>query len=38
MGMTLESFLNSRKHDELDPDNMNSQDFMKKGDPAAFLI
>ena len=38
MGMTLESFLNSKRHDELDPDNMDGQDFMKKGDPAAFLI
>jgi hypothetical protein len=38
MGMTLEGFLNFRKHDELDPDNMDGQDFMKKRDPVAFLI
>ena len=35
--MTLESFLNSKRHDGLDPDNTDGQDFMKKGDPAAFL-
>ena len=38
MGMTLESLLNSKKHDELDPDNMDGEDFMKKGDPAACSI
>ena len=38
MGMTLEGLLNSKKHDELDPDNMNGEDFMKKGDPVACLI
>ena len=38
MGMTLESLLNSKKHDELDPDDMNGEDVMKKGDLAACLI
>jgi len=38
MGMTLEGLLNSKKHDELDPNNMNGEDFMKKGDPVACLI
>jgi hypothetical protein len=37
MGMTLESLLNSKKHDELDPDD-NGEDFMKKGDPVTCLI
>jgi len=38
MGMTLEGLLNSKKHDELDPDNINGEDFTKKGDPVACLI
>jgi hypothetical protein len=38
MGMTLEGLLNSKKYDELDPDNMNGEDVMKKGDPVACLV
>jgi len=38
MGMTLESLLNSKKHDELDPDSVDGEDFMKKGDPLACLM
>ena len=38
MGMTLEGLLNSKKHDELDPDDMNGEDYMEKGDPVACLI
>ena len=38
MGITLEGLLNSKKHDELDPDNLDGEDFMKKGDPVVCLI
>lgn len=37
MGMTLEGLLNSKKNDELDPDNMDGEDFMKKRRPCCML-
>ena len=36
--MTLEGLLNSKKHDELDTDNMDGKDFMKNGAPVGCLI
>jgi hypothetical protein len=36
LGMTLEGLLNSKKHDELDPDDMDGEDVMKKGDSCLF--
>ena len=30
--------VNFKKHDELDPDNMDGEDFMQKGDLVACLV
>ena len=37
MGMTLESLLNSKKNDELDPDNMDGEDVIKKRRPCCLF-